>query len=1132
MPRNCTVPKDEYPRFVDKNYEIIDVVPKREDYSGPVIKYDNKQDTVITMQIINAIEFDHNYNLLTNDTSKSSSWKYLCRLYGCTKEGHSVQADVLNYPPSFLIMYPKEITSDEIGRMINMINTENQGGSVIRMKKIIAWKEEPDAKPLKEHEISYPYSFIRVYFNSIKNLKTTISVIKRSNKNIMKRLGYAHLEIDLKIYDHYGNRVPHYSSMMVDSKCRIGEWIEMKGPFQLLSCGRIDNQLYGSSITNCQYHVVLDWNQLNPHEQTTSEIGYSPYISAYFDYEVFSSTAGQYDRMPIYDIPEDVIIQAGTTFVQQQKGIILKVMLVLKKCQKPPDEIGLTIIECENELDLLLKWILLIQNMDPEIITGYNIYHFDCMYLFHRLERYFGKQQYDTDAKWDYDIHTEILIILKRFSRSRDLVSFFTKEKGGSNSMGKIEIFEKIEMPGRVMFDMFPESKKDLKLDSYSLNNVSKEVLKDQKEDLKPKEMRLAYIRGTPKDILTIATYCMKDCDLCYYIDKALQMTDRAMVNSIVGNFAISNILNQGSLKLLHTVISEVAKKYNSYIQFIEPHGSEGFPGARVLKSYTGFYPEPIATLDFKSLYPNIMREFNISWDTQITDKSQLKEGDEVSIITYFDPKKAKWFQFIFKMPTINPITGEREGFGILPLAAERFLLLRANTRKIIKTNKGRLDILVSIQNLYNGLFDDIDSKILNLFKSSLQSINDIKIAIANLDRLKQEDLEKYKEYDKIHSIIKKIKSIEHIDMMISEMKIQNQNLNCKQLGYKVLANSLYGLSGAVFSMLYDIGISSSITMAGQCIISYTADLASLKYNTNVVYGDTDSIFVVAPTKPVEQYDPHDIENARLLRRRQIVEYYKKIAVQLTKDIQIKYLELDYEKVLDPAILFTKKRYAGPKFESNTDISDGFMAKGIASTRRGNTIFLTKLYDDVIRKILSYTPIDECIKYMYNGFDHLMSGKIGIDDLIITSSYTSESYTIVPAHAKVAMKMKLRDPTNPPRVGDRIGYVICRSTVDQHIDMTSPNFKKAKVNLGDVSEDPNYVKEHDIGIDYIKYVEKIGNQFEQIFTTIDKDKYKTVIKDYVKPFKDEFANKIRVRQKQLKRDKKELQKQIQSRMAK
>ena len=66
-------------------------------------------------------------------------------------------------------------------------------------------------------------------------------------------------------------------------------------------------------------------------------------------------------------------------------------------------------------------------------------------------------------------------------------------------------------MPGRFIFDLFHEVKKNYKLDSYKLDNVSKLYLGDQKIDMSPKEMFRRYKEGDPKKLGEVAQYCIKD---------------------------------------------------------------------------------------------------------------------------------------------------------------------------------------------------------------------------------------------------------------------------------------------------------------------------------------------------------------------------------------------------------------------------------------------------------------------------------------------------------------------------------------------------------------------------------------------------------------------------------------------
>ena len=61
-----------------------------------------------------------------------------------------------------------------------------------------------------------------------------------------------------------------------------------------------------------------------------------------------------------------------------------------------------------------------------------------------------------------------------------------------------------------------------------------------------------------------------------------------------------------------------------------------GFEGAYVLDPIPGFYQQPIATLDFASLYPSIMRAHNLCYTTLVnkTDLERYNLGPDDVFIT------------------------------------------------------------------------------------------------------------------------------------------------------------------------------------------------------------------------------------------------------------------------------------------------------------------------------------------------------------------------------------------------------------------------------------------------------------------------------------------------------------------
>jgi DNA polymerase delta subunit 1 len=77
--------------------------------------------------------------------------------------------------------------------------------------------------------------------------------------------------------------------------------------------------------------------------------------------------------------------------------------------------------------------------------------------------------------------------------------------------------------------------------------------------------------------------------------------------------------------------------------------------------------------------------------------------------------------------------------------------------------------------------------------------------------------------------------------------RFQKAVLDGLQLAYKITANSLYGQLGASTSPLYCQPLASSTTATGQKMIMLAKEFVEKQYEANVVYGDTDSIFIAFP---------------------------------------------------------------------------------------------------------------------------------------------------------------------------------------------------------------------------------------------------------------------------------------------
>lgn len=292
------------------------------------------------------------------------------------------------------------------------------------------------------------------------------------------------------------------------------------------------------------------------------------------------------------------------------------------------------------------------------------------------------------------------------------------------------------------------------------------------------------------------------------------------------------------------------------------------------------------------------------------------------------------------------------------------------------------------------------------------------------------------------------------------------------QLAYKITANSVYGQIGARTSTLYKPQIAASTTAGGRGRITHARDFVLRNYpNSEIVYGDTDSIFVKFNIK-----HPEDGDN--ILSDRDKIDRAIKLGQDVEKNIKKELPgvhSLAYEKVLFPFILISKKRYLALKYEDSPDTYKQ-ISMGLVLKRRDNAPILKHCYLGVIDCLIKDKNITKAIEYVQNEIKKMIDGKFDMNMYVISktlSSYYKDPESI--AHAVLAQRMAERDPGNKPASNDRIPYVFIKIKEEPGIDYLQ----------GDRIEHVNYVRQNSLKVDYEKYItNQIMKPISQLFELI------------------------------------------------
>ena len=267
--------------------------------------------------------------------------------------------------------------------------------------------------------------------------------------------------------------------------------------------------------------------------------------------------------------------------------------------------------------------------------------------------------------------------------------------------------------------------------------------------------------------------------------------------------------------------------------------------------------------------------------------------------------------------------------------------------------------------------------------------------------------------------------------------------LDGRQLAYKILANSVYGFTGAQFGKLPCLEISKSVTAFGRQMIELTrAKIEEQFTNATVIYGDTDSVMINFGVQHQDLPSAFSLGN-------QAAHFVSKFFEHPIK--------LEFEKVYFPYLLINKKRYAGLIY-TRLDSYDKIDCKGMEVVRRDNCSLVATLINKCLEKILIDRDPEDAIRFAKLTISRLLQNKIDISQLIITKELRKREgdYKAKQAHIELVNKLKKRDPGSAPKLGDRVPYVIICGA------------KKEKIH--ERSEDPDYVVEKNLPIDFNYYL--------------------------------------------------------------
>lgn len=834
----------------------------------------------------------------------------------------------------------------------------------------------------------------------------------------------------------------------------------------------------------------------------------------------------------------DPIIQIGTVFYNLISKTYQRIIQVIK-----PNDIDEPICDgleehnievqcCKNEKALILQWQTTIREINPDMITGYNIFGFDFKYIWDRSKILGANLNLGRINEENTD----------HYSKQCKLKSMMINKT--DNSVDSFNNPHYIIMDGRIIFDVQSEIRGKHNLDSYKLDNVASYFMRGSIEMSElGKRLNRPFCIVNFEGELRVWEF---STDNIGYLTRG----DYITVN-IHSNIGETLIFNKRKFKIhnIHerTIQIDIGKlnikreinRYKWYKlewcmnkddvppqEIFNLHKTGGPTGrAKVAKYCIQDCELCINLIEHLDIVPNNIGMSNVC----LVPFSYIflrGQGIKVtSIVSKCCSENETLMPMLIKINTDSSFEGAivldpETGIYIEdPIVVLDYASLYPNS--IIEQNISP-DTLIE------------DKRIIEQSVLQPQEINRITYDDYEYDTSKATKVKKKLETkttcyfveserdergypSKRMGIIPKV--LKHLLDQRSATKRRMKNepdafkrkvLDGYQLSYKLTANSVYGQYGAQHSTIYKIECAACTTAIGRARIYDARDgvkewAVNMGYEQpDIVYGDTDSVFIKFSRKDLSG---NELSGDELLK------HCIQCGIDSGEYVDSKLLKpqnLEYEKTYFPFLLISKKRYLGDMYVEKRDVEKKKCKRtsmGIVLKRRDNAPIVKYVFGNIIEKIMVDRNYERCIQWLQQTLRDIVDGKFHVNNFIVSKSLNSfykNPKSI--AHRVLADRIGIRDPGNKPKPNDRIPYMYMKIPKYEQTGFSKtkqkvpngyykngkqkwktitvdgePKYRKRKICPGDDIEDPEYMIHNSIPIDYVHYItNQIMNPVKQV----------------------------------------------------
>ena len=988
-----------------------------------------------------------------------SNFKYVVDVFGRTEDELVVKVRLTGFRPYFYLKSSETETASDVSDAIERSSGKSMRGlKVVQEQKLDAMRGFTGLVPTKVWRISCPALWM--FKVAVKTLKDNLSIKGRK----------------IQTEDIYESNLPPFIRLFHERDISPASPITFP-----------DNVCETPEDCNVDTCYEVSYTDVSP--SATTKI---PLLVGSYDLEVYSDS-GQF---PVSSNPKDEIIQIGiscrwTDTLLESADRKVFVLGSVTPSQDP----GVSFVSCKNERDLLIQFKDYIQRENPDILCGYNTFGFDDAYIADRAQRVNVDLQFGRiDSKQWGD-------------RKYDNVK--TEKKTFELASGKFAV-RYIDMPGRLGLDLYLSMRREQNLDSYKLDNIASTFLRD-------KVLKVVIITGEKTQQYEIYTKSTRGLfmgnlvrfDVVTNTNNPYKDGQKIYVKEVFANKFIVEV-PQHSYLFDDLGVEEMKKLEWSFAKDDVDHHDifNSHRGTADDRSFVAKYciQDCDLVLTLMAKLDTLVNARGMADVCRVPIQYIFLRGQGIKIFSAVVYNASKRNQIIM---TQESLEGDMayEGAIVLPPKIGMYL-----------------DQPIPVLD-FNSLYPS-NMIAYNLSPDTLVYVKEVNAAgrttrhdiFGNADGYKVDDVvydikdEEGNEAGRVYCgfaqptenplttgllpvtldiLLKKRKETRKL-METTEDDAQKSVLNGLQLAYKVVANSIYGQCGSKVSPIRRLEVAACTTAIGRQKIYDAKKIVEEQFDGEVIYGDTDSIFIKFPTKDLKES----------------MELAQKAAAVITASGR-KAHKIEYEKTFLPFILFCRKRYMGMMYEDDVKKCKR-KSMGIAIKRRDNAPIVKDIFGGALDILMEDRDIRKAQKFVQDMLVQVMQNKMPLEKYIITKQLRDDYVTDVPdeirthkekgkpdvlntskapfntikayavkhglsmpkssiAHRTLAERMEQRDEGSAPQVGDRLAYIYVAE-------------RKNEKKQGDKIEHVDYAREKGLKPDVEFYItNQLQNPIAQLF---------------------------------------------------